>query len=703
MIFKGANRHEHHPEHGRAVPYEFMKRDLILMKEHNINALRTCHQPSDPRLYDLCDELGIWVMDEADLECHGFASVFQEALPYPERHLPFEDNKEELYRRAASYTSDNPEWKKAYLDRAEQLVARDKNRTCVIMWSLGNEAFYGQNHRAMYEFIKKEDDSRPVHYEGDRAAKSADLFSQMYPSMSSIIKLGQEDNFTKPLVLCEFVHAMGNGPGAIKEYIDAFYKYPRLQGGWVWEWANHGLKLARPDGHGAFMAYGGDFGDEPNDGNFVFDGVLHSNHTPQPGMLEYAKAIEPVQVLSGTSEEVEIINRYDFLTLDHLICHWVLDGDKMPQLEGVVEIPPGIKPHTTGKLRMFPLLEQSLKKEAYITLRFRLREKTKALAAGHLVATGQVQIHAAEAFAAVTPKNSSQEPTVLHRDPVNLEIEAGTSKFVFSLSKGTITSWQKAGEELIHNDKGPVLDFYRAITDNDRPEDGKEWISKRLHQLQNDTRSVSWSQDASGIIVSVDTKSMPPVLEWAITATTTYVFAADGRISIHVKGETQGMNAPSTFARIGFTMSLSPGFEKVSWFGRGPGESYIDKKMSQLMGTYEASIDELWTEYEYPQESANRTDVWWVNLEKRYGGGKTVAVKARFGTQEGFSFQASHYTTKDLDDAKHPFELHRMKKQQTILRLDARHHGLGTGSCGPKTLEEYSLQSAPFEFDIELE
>jgi beta-galactosidase len=216
--FRGVNRHEHHPESGRAVPYNFLKRDLLQMKYFNINAIRTSHYPNDPRLYDLADELGFWVMDEADLECHGFGETGGDP---------------------SSFTSNNPEWEEAYLDRARQLVARDKNHACIIMWSLGNEAWYGRNHQAMYDEMKRLDQTRLIHYEGDWAAKTADVFSRMYASVPEMIDNGEEKGWTKPFVMCEYAHAMGNGPGAIKEYIDAFYKYPRLMGGFVWEWANH--------------------------------------------------------------------------------------------------------------------------------------------------------------------------------------------------------------------------------------------------------------------------------------------------------------------------------------------------------------------------------------------------------------------------------------------------------------------------------
>lgn len=318
---RGVNRHEHHPDFGRAVPFEFLKRDLLLMKTHNINAIRASHYPNDPRLYDLADELGLYVLDEADLECHGCGMAVRDEAP-------------------ESLLSDNPEWEEAYVDRAVQMVERDKNHPSIILWSLGNESFYGKNHQAMYDWIKSKDNTRPVHYEPDGRGKTVDILSRMYISVSTLIDYAKARNWNKPYVLCEYAHAMGNGPGAIKEYVEAFYKYPRLMGGFVWEWANHGLRAKTKSGI-EYMAYGGDFGDEPNDGCFVMDGLVDSHHNPTPGLVEYSKAIEPVQTVSIGGFDVRIINRYDFLTLDHLECQFIIHNDGGNIEEGSVDIPSG--------------------------------------------------------------------------------------------------------------------------------------------------------------------------------------------------------------------------------------------------------------------------------------------------------------------------------------------------------------------------
>lgn len=325
---RGVNRHDHHPRFGRAVPLDFIRRDLLLMKKHNINALRCSHYPSHPKLFDMADELGLWVMDEADLECHGFYDAVARPLNIPEG-MNYEERKKLTFGDAAKYTSDNPSWKAAYVDRMEQMVQRDKNHPSIIIWSLGNEAFYGQNHVAMYQYAKDFDPGMLVHYEGDAHAKSADMFSYMYPSVKRLIKLATTEgvqpdgSFDKPIVLCEYAHAMGNGPGWLEDYEEAFRTYPRLQGGYIWEWANHGLWKQDADGK-SYYAYGGDFGDVPNDGTFVMDGLLHSTHEPTPGLLELKKVIQPVR-LAVEGDSLVVSNLYNFIGLEHLTASYVLE------------------------------------------------------------------------------------------------------------------------------------------------------------------------------------------------------------------------------------------------------------------------------------------------------------------------------------------------------------------------------------------
>ena len=320
LRIRGVNRHEHHPLFGRAVPLEFAKKDLLLMKTHNVNALRCSHQPNDPRLYDLCDELGLWVMDEADLECHGFYDTIARPQDIPEE-MDYEERKKLTFPQAAAFTSDNPAWEGAYVDRMASLVNRDKNHTSVIIWSLGNEAFYGVNQKAMSAYGKKVDPGRLIHYEGDVNAETADMYSYMYPQLDRLIRLAKEEGvkdgkFEKPIVLCEYAHAMGNGPGWLEDYEEAFRTYPRLQGGYIWEWANHGLLTKDKNGND-YYGYGGDFGDVPNDGTFVMDGLLNSKHQATPGLTELKKVIQPV-LFKVKDDKIAIQNLYSYINLDHL-------------------------------------------------------------------------------------------------------------------------------------------------------------------------------------------------------------------------------------------------------------------------------------------------------------------------------------------------------------------------------------------------
>ncbi|WP_337589409.1 glycoside hydrolase family 2 TIM barrel-domain containing protein [Paenibacillus contaminans] len=296
VMLKGVNRHDHHPDLGKAVPLSWMLEDVLLMKRHNINAVRTSHYPNDPRFYDLCDEYGLYVMDEADLECHGFYSA---GTGYD-------------FDAAKTWTTDNPEWEAAYVDRMERMVHRDKNHPSIIMWSVGNESAFGRNHIAMYESAKRIDPTRLVHNEGDREAVAADVYSTMYTDVGKLNELGRMKGMKKPHILCEYAHAMGNGPGGLKEYWETFYAHKRLQGGFVWEWLDHGICRKTAEGV-EYFAYGGDFGDQPNDYNFVIDGLVQPDRTPTPGLIEYKKVLEPVKIDPAdlANGKLKLTNRYD--------------------------------------------------------------------------------------------------------------------------------------------------------------------------------------------------------------------------------------------------------------------------------------------------------------------------------------------------------------------------------------------------------
>ncbi|KAL2848764.1 glycosyl hydrolases family 2, TIM barrel domain-containing protein [Aspergillus pseudodeflectus] len=739
IVLRGANRHEHHPKFGRAVPYEFMRRDLLLMKMHNINAIRTAHQPSDVRMYDLADELGFWIMDEADLECHGFEAICDAALSPADKALPYPVRQLKNRANAAKWTSDNPDWEEAYVDRAVQLVRRDQLHPSVIIWSLGNESFYGRNHVSMYNWVKSYDTSRLIHYEGDLYAQTVDMYSKMYPSVEDLIAFGKDETKSKPLVLCEYIHAMGNGPGNIKEYIDTFYAYPKLQGGFVWEWANHGL-LSQDKATGlSFYAYGGDFGDMPNDGHFALDGVLFSDHTPTPGLIEYKKAIEPVKVISNTHGKAMIMNRYDFITLDHLQCvYTILDEGSVTSHTGTIEIPRGIGPGRTAELAL-PHPIAALRGESILRLSFRQREATASLPLGHEVAFAELPLNDSSSFPLIVPTTPTTGGLNVKHSPSDqsLTICAPTTTWIFSPIRGQLRSWVKNGSQIIA--APPVFTTWRAPTDNDARQDGQDWQDRLLHLAKTQTYACDWGFVENGDATShdgaengkgafkirVQQRFSPPVLSWRIDLDVTYSFYASGAVSIRTIGIPQGENLPRTLPRVGFTMELPSSWASttttspdhttgstksiavdvggdldaaLTWYGRGPGESYSDKKLSQRVGRYAVqSISELWTEYEKPQEGSNRTDTRWLKLtnhdSRRAGKRETLTVHL-------FDFMASHYRAEDIASARHPHELRSKRTDNVVLRLDAAHHGLGSGACGPKTRDEYALVTKPFDFEL---
>ncbi|KAI0851162.1 glycoside hydrolase family 2 protein [Daldinia vernicosa] len=679
---RGVNRHEHNAQSGRTVPYADLKYDLQLMKAFNINAIRTSHYPNDPRLYDLTDEMGFWVLDEADLECHGFGEVGGDP---------------------ASFTSDNPDWKDAYVDRAVQLVTRDKNHPSIIMWSLGNEAFYGSNHQAMYDAIKKIDKTRLIHYEGDQEARTADIFSRMYTSVDEMTKYAEEKDWKKPFVMCEFAHAMGNGPGAVHEYIEAFYKYPRLMGGFVWEWANHGLLTETEDGE-KFFGYGGDFQpDEPHDGNFVMDGLCDSLHNPGPGLDEYSKAIEPVQVVAVRGNEVTIVNRYDFLTLDHLKCYWSLVSDRQQMIGNEIFIPAGVKPHAKATL-VLGGLPKTLSTDTWLELDFMARTGSKWVTPGRVVARGELPLTPPPSLALLKTLSAPDRPHIQRKDGMLYVTIRSGSIFGFDTGNGTLSSLTHTSRPDHNIITVPLtLDFYRALTDNDRGgPHGKEWIDRRVHQTRHHFSQITTTETESGCVVVVKGRVAPPVLAWAVDTTITYTLTSE-HCSIRVQAKPSGSLLPTTFARFGLSFGLRD-IRVVEWFGRGPGESYIDKKRAQQVNTWGWAADALFNYYEFPQDSGNRTDIRWVELRTRWGGEDEYPnrlLRARFGEHQGASFSVTPYSTRDIDECKHPYELRKRKRDDHIVRLDWYHHGLGTGSCGPATLPEYQLRTDR-EFDVEV-
>lgn len=653
-----------------------MEHDIVLMKRHNINAVCLSRQPNDPRIYDLCDHHGLYVMDETDLGCHSFESVEVPKLGADGDSLGTSEEKAHRDRRAARQTSDNPDWTAAYLDRVQQMVHRDKNRACVFMWSLGNKSFYGRNHVAMGVWIKAFDPSRPIHCGGDVKAETADVFSWMHPSVQECVEFA-EIGGEKPLILCEY------GPGTIKEYVEVFRKHQQLQGGFVSGWANHGLLTETEDGR-EYYAYG------LHDSNFVVGGLLFSDRTAKPGLAEYKKQIQPVQVQFDGVNLARIANCYDWRMTDHLACVWAVKGAGNLIIEGGLSSPV-INSGGTAEVKL-PFRKRELgSKDISVTIHFYLKQDTTWAKAGHLIAWSEAIVGPTGELRRKAPAEGIVKAQQLGDDR-KLLVKGSKSRFELDMITGNLRWASSVSGKLIQ--KGPVLGFYRAPTNSDLgvAGDAKHWQEFMLHATKSNVRRVEWEHvdGDSAIIARVHTHIAPPLLDWGVSCIYDYTFR-DGSIELTVTGKLEG-NHPRTFARCGLTFVLTPGLENVCWYGRGPGESYKDKKDANGMGIWRKSVDEMYTNYEFPQESGNRTDTMWVTLKCEEGYGLKIIY------EKPGDFTALHYTAADLEKSRHPHELTRL--HETVLRVDCDHHGLGTGSCGPGVLPAYQLLARDFSFKL---
>lgn len=629
LKLRGVNRHEFHPDHGRAVPYETMREDVLLMKRHNINAVRTSHYPPHPAFLDLCDELGLWVIDECDLETHGFGQV------------GWRDNP-----------SDDPRWAPAYLERMRRMVERDKNHPSIIMWSLGNESGVGRNLGVMASWARDRDPSRPIHYEGDLTCADVDVYSRMYASHAEVEAIGRGEEAplddpaldarrrAMPFVQCEYAHAMGNGPGGLAEYQELYDRYPRLAGGFVWEWIDHGLTHPTLG-----YAYGGDYGEPVHDSNFVIDGLVFPDRAPSPGLLDLKKVYEPVR-FTFSDGVVHVENRYGFRDLSHLRF---MAGDvplDVPAEGGTVKLP-------------------SVEGADWLTVTAVLAADEPWAPAGHEVAWGQV---CASPYAGAGAPAEVLPPAADLRSDGEIRLGGG----VFDGRTGRLTELFGLPVE------GPRLELWRAPVDNERF-GGLEWHWRTLglHRLTHRVDGV----ERHGDTLVVRTRVAPAATDLGIVATYTWTRTADTlRLDLHVRPEGEW---PHPVPRIGVAMALPGDIERVKWFGKGPGEAYPDTGLAARVGRWSSSIDDLQTPYVFPQENGHRADVRWVTLTDAAGHGLRVTGAPHFG------LTARRWTTADLDRAHHLTDLH--PGDRVHLNLDLAHHGIGSASCGPGVLPQYEL------------
>jgi beta-galactosidase len=646
VLLRGVNRHEWHPDHGRAVPRETMLADVLLMKRHNINAVRTSHYPPHPYFMDLCDEYGLWVVDECDLETHGFQFVEWRGNP-----------------------SDDPAWADALTDRMRRMVERDKNHPSVIMWSLGNESHTGRNLAAMAAWTHERDPSRPLHYEGDSNSTYTDVYSRMYHRHADVDAIGRHaepptddpdadaHRRSLPFLLCEYAHAMGNGPGGLTEYQELFERYPRCAGGFVWEWIDHGIPRTAPDGT-SYFAYGGDFGEPLHDGNFIADGLVFPDRTPSPGLVEYGKVIEPIRI-EPTADGVRITNRYDIADTAPLAFEWSVQREGVPVAEGPLDVPV----LDAGSSVEVPLA--SVQGDV-LTVRAVLASDTAWGFAGHEVAWGQavlaVPVHAF--------------PTA------RTDIRLGPGVFD---DRGQLVAIGDIEVE------GPRLDVWRAPTDNDEGHDSypvaSVWRAIGLHRLRHRVASVASSDE-----LTVTTRVGPAAMDLAFDAV--YRWVADGdRLGLTVDVRPIGA-WPGVLPRVGVRMAIPAELDRITWFGTGPGESYPDSRRAARIGRHTSTVDQWQTPYVFPQENGHRSDVRWALLTANSGRGLRIAGFPEFG------LTARRWTSADLDAARHTNELR--PSDRVWLNLDAAQQGLGSASCGPGVLPEHQLHPGPITLRLVL-
>ncbi|MFI9079894.1 glycoside hydrolase family 2 TIM barrel-domain containing protein [Streptomyces sioyaensis] len=670
ILLRGVNRHEFHPRHGRALGPETMRSDLLLMKRHHINAVRTSHYPPDPTFLDLCDELGLWVVEEGDLETHGFAQQGWRDNPV-----------------------DDPRWEPALLDRAQRMVERDKNHPSIVLWSLGNECGTGRGLSAMAAWMRERDPSRPLHYEGDPSCADTDVYSRMYADHAEVERIGQraEEPLPDPeldarrrhlpFLLCEYAHAMGNGPGGLSEYQRLFERYARCQGGFVWEWIDHGLRQRTPAGE-LFHAYGGDFGEELHDGNFVCDGLVFPDRVPSPGLLEFSKVIEPVRIEAETDEEghpdaVRLSNRYDFADLGHLTFRWIYEVAGELRGHGRLDVPP-LAPGASATVPLpTPPVEPGDDGEALWTVTAVLDEDTAWAPAGHEVAWGQLPAGprpTASWTATATPRRG--EGNVIVLGPGTFDAATGTLGYLDGFRIG-----------------GPRLDVWRAPTDNDEaapwqpgPRPATEWRRIGLHRMRHRVDAVETGADA----VRVRTRIAPagsPLALWAVYHWT----AQSDRLRLELSVEPEG-DWPVPLPRLGVRMRVCGSLGRAEWFGGGPGEGYPDTLAAARVGRWSMPVEELQTPYVRPQENGARPGVRWAELTRADGSG------LRIEGDPDFFLTARRWSAEELTAARHTTDLR--PGEDLWLHLDHAQHGIGSQSCGPGVLPQYRLEAAPARFSF---
>ena len=673
VLLKGANRHEHDPDRGQAVPVTTLLRDIVLMKQNNLNTVRTSHYPNQPVWYELCDLYGLYVVDEANVESHGMVGRGPASLGF------------------------QPTWEAAHVDRVVRMVERDKNHPSVIIWSLGNEAGGGPNFLAAAAAARARDPGRPIHYQ--HMNEAADIDSTMYPSVERLDQSGRSSS-PRPFFVCEYAHAMGNAMGNLQEYWDVIEAHPRLIGACVWDWIDQGLRTytgnTRPDGSREwFFAYGGDFGDQPNDGNFCINGIITPDQRVTAKLREVKKVYQYVKFalgeLTGTDVAVAVHNTFDFTDLADFDPRWYLAEDGVELKSGRLE-PVPVPPDGRTTLRI-PLPRPALVPGALYTLRvsLHLREDRLYARAGHEVAAEQFVLPYPVPDAPM-PALSEQPELAVREGENGLVIESPAFRAEFDRGQGRLVGLRYGERDILRGGEGPRLNLYRALTDNDK------WIRREVDQfglgsLTHTPREFGVSRLGPSVVRVRLVGDCATRQDGGFVHTQVFTVFGDGSMDVSNQVEPYGA-LPGALPRVGVELQLSDRFSDLTWLGRGPHESYVDRKRSADLGLYRGPVADQDEPYVRPQENGNKTDVRWAALRDADGHGLLVQLDGRS------SISAHPYTARDLDAARHPTDIR--PRDAVVLCLDADHLGLGGASCGPEPMRKYVLAPKPISFRYSL-
>ena len=686
--FRGVNRHDSDPVTGFTISVEQITTDLTLMKQHNFNAIRSSHYPNAPFFYEMCDKYGFMVIDEADIEAHGPFMLYRE-----------EDTDYNRFKRWNEKIADDPAWEAAIVDRVKLMVERDKNRFCIVMWSMGNESAYGCNFEKALAWTKKFDPDRITQYESARYRNydetydysNLDVYSRMYPALSEIQEYLDKDG-SKPFLLVEYCHSMGNGPGDFEDYFQMIQDNDKMCGGFVWEWCDHAIAHGTAENGKKIYAYGGDHGEEIHDGNFCMDGLVYPDRTVHTGLLEYKNVYRPARVVSYDKESGELVlhNYMDFDDLkDYVKISYELTQDGLVISKGkLAEV--SVAPHSEGKISLNINVPENGK--CYLKLIYQLKKEMPLLDEDHILGFDEIEVSQKDAKCQLAEKwlEKTSADSELQVNENDTQIHIKGREFAYTIDRRTalFTEMKFAGREYLNH---PMeLNIWRAPTDNDMYIKS-EWRKAHYDKAYTRAYTTEVVQGKHGVKITSHASVVAETVQKILDVTITWTIDAAGKIDADIEATKDG-EFPD-LPRFGVRMFLDKKLADVRYFGMGPQESYRDKHQAASHGLYRANIGDLHEDYIRPQENGSHYDCEYVELNNsRYG----IVASA----EKAFSFNASYYTQEELEKKTHNYEL--TESDSVVFCVDYALNGIGSNSCGPVVLDQYRFNDVLFRFQFTL-